>query len=130
MKLLEIDNAIYARTLDEIEGFAADALWLTINWHYKELSYEDRKNFFLSVMHRLMKEGRLKLAFEGKFLEGEIEKQVALYAERWPKNEEDLDEVDFQFTANRETGELVDFWPLCGFVWFYEDGSMEGTLGS
>ena len=127
MKIIEIDDEIYERTIEEIEGFAADALWLTTKWHYKELTYEERKQFFLSVMYRLMKEGRLKLAFQGKFLEGTIEEQVALYSERWPKNEADLDEVDFEFTQDHTTGKLIDFWPLCGFVWFYENGFVEGT---
>ena len=127
MKIIEIDDEIYERTIEEIEGFAADALWLTTKWHYKELTYEERKQFFLSVMYRLMKEGRLKLAFQGKFLEGTIEEQVALYSERWPKNEADLAEFDFQFTQDHTTGKLIDFWPLCGFVWFYEDGFIEWT---
>ena len=127
MKIIEIDDEIYERTIEEIEGFAADALWLTTKWHYKELTYEERKQFFLSVMYRLMKEGRLKLAFQGKFLEGTIEEQVALYSERWPKNEADLAEFDFQFTQDHTTGKLIDFWPLCGFVWFYENGFVEGT---
>ena len=127
IKLIEIDDAIYERTIQEVEGSTADALWLTTKWHYKELTYEERKQFFLSVMYRLMKEGRLKLAFQGKFLEGTIEEQVALYSERWPKNEADLDEVDFEFTQDHTTGKLIDFWPLCGFVWFYEDGFIEWT---
>ena len=127
IKLIEIDDAIYERTIQEVEGSTADALWLTTKWHYKELTYEERKQFFLSVMYRLMKEGRLKLAFQGKFLEGTIEEQVALYSERWPKNEADLDEVDFEFTQDHTTGKLIDFWPLCGFVWFYENGFVEGT---
>ena len=127
IKLIEIDDAIYERTIQEVEGSTADALWLTTKWHYKELTYEERKQFFLSVMYRLMKEGRLKLAFQGKFLEGTIEEQVALYSERWPKNEADLAEFDFQFTQDHTTGKLIDFWPLCGFVWFYENGFVEGT---
>ena len=127
MKIIEIDDEIYERTIEEIEGFAADALWLTTKWHYKELTYEERKQFFLSVMYRLMKEGRLKLAFQNKFLEGTIKEQLALYSERWPKNEADLAEFDFQFTQDHTTGKLIDFWPLCGFVWFYENGFVEGT---
>ncbi|MDK6203688.1 DUF596 domain-containing protein [Oligella urethralis] len=127
MKIIEIDDEIYERTIEEIEGFAADALWLTTKRHYKELTYEERKQFFLSVMYRLMKEGRLKLAFQGKFLEGTIEEQVALYSERWPKNEAELDEADFQFITNPENENQLLLWPLCGFVWFYEDGFIEWT---
>ena len=127
IKLIEIDDAIYERTIQEVEGSTADALWLTTKWHYKELTYEERKQFFLSVMYRLMKEGRLKLAFQNKFLEGTIKEQLALYSERWPKNEADLAEFDFQFTQDHTTGKLIDFWPLCGFVWFYENGFVEGT---
>ncbi|HLU02962.1 MAG TPA: DUF596 domain-containing protein, partial [Advenella sp.] len=75
-------------------------------------------------MYRLMKEGRVKLASDGKFLEGTIEEQVQRYSDLWPKEESLLDKVDFQFTADAD-GNLVDLWPEGGFVWVYEDGSEE-----
>ena len=129
MKLIEIDDKVLEDLLESVMGSSAYAMWLYVcedilTW---DSPYEDRKQFFLSVMYRLMKEGRLKLAFQGKFLEGTIEEQVALYSERWPKNEADLAEFDFQFTQDHTTGKLIDFWPLCGFVWFYENGFVEGT---
>ena len=43
--------------------------------------YEERKQF-LSILYRLTQEGRIKLAFDGKFLEGTIEEQVQLYSDR------------------------------------------------
>ena len=128
MKIIDIKDNVYDELYELSNGMTASALWGEVIFYLGENSpYEDRKQFFLSVMYRLMKEGRLKLAFQGKFLEGTIEEQVALYSERWPKNEADLAEFDFQFTQDHTTGKLIDFWPLCGFVWFYEDGFVAGT---
>ena len=129
MTIIDIRDEVYEELYECSSGMSASALWGEVVIYLGETSpYEDRKQFFLSVMYRLMKEGRLKLAFQNKFLEGTIKEQLALYSERWPKNEDDLDEVDFEFTTNPENrDELLDFWPLCGFVWFYEDGFVAGT---
>ena len=129
MKLIEIDDKVLEDLLESVMGSSAYAMWLYVcedilTW---DSPYEERKQFFLSVMYRLMKEGRLKLAFQGKFLEGTIEEQVALYSERWPKNEADLMDFDFQLIRDFTKEDTLIFWPLCGFVWFYEDGFIEWT---
>ncbi|WP_309600864.1 DUF596 domain-containing protein [Serratia sp. AKBS12] len=55
------------------------------------MSYEDKKAYFLELLHRLMLEGKIKLASRGKFLEGGIAEQIALYRERFPKNQQKMD---------------------------------------
>ena len=128
MTIIDIRDEVYEELYECSSGMSASALWGEVVIYLGETSpYEERKQFFLSVMYRLMKEGRLKLAFQGKFLEGTIEEQVALYSERWPKNEAELDEADFQFITNPENENQLLLWPLCGFVWFYEDGFIEWT---
>ena len=128
MTIIDIRDEVYEELYECSSGMSASALWGEVVIYLGETSpYEERKLFFLSVMYRLMKEGRLKLAFQNKFLEGTIKEQLALYSERWPKNEADLAEFDFQFTQDHTTGKLIDFWPLCGFVWFYENGFIEWT---
>jgi len=109
-----------------IEGSSAAALWdeANDNDRVRNASYEERKHFFLSVMYRLMKEGRLKIAFKERYWEGTIEEQVQRYSDRWPKDESMLFDVDFQFTVDAD-GNLIDLWPEGGFVWVYEDGSEE-----
>src|SRR5690606_9862710 len=126
MKFMRIDDVQYGEIIEAIEGGGAHILWNLINRRKLGVSssYEDRKFFFLSIMYRLMKEGRVKLASDGKFLEGTIEEQVQRYSDLWPKEESLLDKVDFQFTADAD-GNLVDLWPEGGFVWVYEDGSEE-----
>lgn len=127
MKYIEISNDVLARLLVAVEGSGADAMWAYIRENLPGVSsksYEERKHYFLSVMYRLMKEGRVKLASDGKFLDGTIEEQVQRYSDLWPKDESLLDRVDFQFTADAD-GNLIDLWPEGGFVWVYEDGSEE-----
>ena len=128
MTIIDIRDEVYEELYECSSGMSASALWGEVVIYLGETSpYEERKQFFLSVMYRLMKEGRLKLAFQGKFLEGTIEEQVALYSERWPKNEADLMDFDFQLIRDFTKEDTLIFWPLCGFVWFYENGFVEGT---
>lgn len=82
-----------------------------------DFSFEERKNIFLWVLTRLLKEGRIKLAKHGKFLEGSIEEQVERFRQVFPRTE----------------AEMVDgiwfFDEICpgGAVWMLEDGSLEWT---
>jgi len=126
MKYIEIDEDIYNELVESVEGFTANALWSSIcSWVLKKTtSYEDRKQFFLSVMYRLMKEGRLKMASRGVFWEGTIEEQLQRYSDRWPKDESQLDKADFQMI---EVDGALYYWAEGGFVWVYEDGFMEWT---
>lgn len=132
MKLLEINDVMYDEIIENIEGYAADALWLEINYDFPECSYEERKQLYLSVMYRLMKEGRLKLSLQGQYCEGTIEEQVQRYAAAWPE-EELLCHFDFQFVPVGGTAEdpvAAQFWVPGFFVWFYEDGFIEASSGS
>jgi len=129
MKYIEISNDVLARLLRAVEGSGADAMWAYIRENLPGISsksYEERKHYFLSVMYRLMKDGRVKLASDGKFLEGTIEEQVQRYSDLWPKDEADLFDVDFQFIEDPVDGGLY-YWVEGCFVWIYEDGFMEWT---
>ena len=80
-------------------------------------SFEDRKNIFLWVLTRLLKEGRIKLAKHGKFLEGTVEEQVERFRQVFPKTEEEMEDGIWFFDE------------VCpgGAVWVLEDGSFAWT---
>ena len=128
MKYNKIDADIYGEIVEAVAGMGADALWgyLCRRLLGNSVPYEERKHYFLSVMYRLMKEGRVKLASYGKFLEGTIEEQVQRYSDLWPKDESMLDKVDFQFIEDPVDGGIY-YWVEGCFVWIYEDGFMEWT---
>jgi len=128
MKFIKIDDIQYAEIIEAIEGAGAHILWNLINRRKLGMSasYEDRKCFFLSVMYRLMKEGRVKIAWRGVFWDGSIDEQVQRYSDRWPKDEADLFDVDFQFIEDPVDSGLY-YWAEGCFVWIYEDGFMEWT---
>ena len=127
-KTFKFTNEEWEKIISAIEGSSAAALWDEANDNdlVRNASYEDRKQFFLSVMYRLMKEGRLKLGNKSKFLEGTIEEQVEQYSDQWPKDESMLDKFDFQFIQDPQDGALY-YWAEGGFVWIYEDGFEEWT---
>ncbi len=127
MKYIEIPDEVMRDLLESVEGVGADAMWSYIREDIPGISskpYNDRKHYFLSVMYRLMKEGRLKIAYQDKFWEGTIEEQLERYSDRWPKDESRLDKADFQLI---DVDGLLCYWAEGGFVWVYEDGFMEWT---
>ncbi|MEQ5056012.1 DUF596 domain-containing protein [Klebsiella michiganensis] len=57
-----------------------------------DFSFDDRREIFFWALTRLLKEGRLRLAKHGRFLEGTIEEQVELFREALPRTEAELDD--------------------------------------
>lgn len=57
-----------------------------------DFSFDDRREIFFWVLTRLLKEGRLRLAKHGQFLDGSIEEQVELFREALPRTEAELDD--------------------------------------
>ncbi|WP_025374276.1 DUF596 domain-containing protein [Advenella mimigardefordensis] len=125
-EILEFTDDEWQEIIRGIEGSSAAALWdeANDNDRVRNASYEDRKQFFLSAMCRLMKEGRVKIASSGVFWDGTIEEQIQRYSDRWPRDESQLDKADFQLI---EVDGLLCYWAQGGFVWVYEDGFMEWT---
>ena len=127
MSYIDISDDVMRDLLEAVEGVGANAMWAYIREDIPEISsksYEERKHYFLSVMYRLMKEGRLKLGNKGKFLEGTIEELVEQYSDEWPEDESVLDEFDFQLI---DVDGILCYWAEGGFVWIYEDGFEEWT---
>ncbi|WP_025374270.1 DUF596 domain-containing protein [Advenella mimigardefordensis] len=120
-----VSDEILQQIWDAVQGRDASTLWIYVCSNAPRTSatsYQMCKSFFLFVVHRLMKEGRLKLAYRGKYCSGSIEEQVQDYSDRWPEDWDMLDRINFQFTVDSD-GRFVDFWPKCGFIWVYKDGS-------
>lgn len=57
-----------------------------------DFSFDDRREIFFWALTRLLKEGRLKLANHGQFLDGTIEEQVELFREALPRREAELND--------------------------------------
>ncbi|ENG6108467.1 hypothetical protein ABUV69_003308, partial [Serratia liquefaciens] len=70
---------------DELEGTSIGTVWSAMradNFEKAAMSYEEKKAYFLELLHRLMQDGKIKLANRGKLLEGSVAEQIALYRER------------------------------------------------
>ena len=57
-----------------------------------DFSFDDQREIFFWALTRLLKEGRLRLAKHGQFLDGSIEEQVELFREALPRTESELDD--------------------------------------
>lgn len=78
--------------------------------------FQCRREMFLCVIARLMREGRLRLAKHGRFLEGDIEEQIEQFREAFPESDEavDMGGAGVWFFTEECPG---------GAVWIQEDGS-------
>lgn len=74
----------------------------------------EEKSFW--ALTRLLKEGRIKLAKHGKFLEGSVDEQVERFRQAFPKTEEEMEDGIWFFDES-----------CPGAVWVLEDGSLEWT---
>ncbi|BEN69830.1 MULTISPECIES: DUF596 domain-containing protein [Serratia] len=108
----------------ELEGTSIGTVWSAMradNFEKAVMSYEEREAYFLELLHRLMQDGKIKLASRGKFLEGSVDEQIALYREKFPKNQEEMDADAFD-----------GFWFLTeecpgGIVWIHDSGYEDWT---
>lgn len=82
-----------------------------------DFTFSDRKKIFLWVLECLLKEGRIKLAKNGKFLEGTVEEQLERFRQALPKTEEEMEDGIWFFDESCPGGA----------VWVLKDGSFEWT---
>jgi len=77
-----------------------------------------RRDIFLWVLERLLRDGRIKLQKNGIFLKSSIKDQVELFKKSWPESEEASGYEDFYWWF---------FDPECpaGIAWRKDDGSYE-----
>ncbi|MFK3703477.1 DUF596 domain-containing protein [Klebsiella sp. NPDC088457] len=108
-----------------LEGMSIGAVWgasrpdeFVGEKHYP---FQKQKDTFFWLLNRLMREGRVRLASNGKYLEGSIDEQISLYRENFPKNQEEMEEDAFD-----------GFWFLTekcpgGIVWIHDNGYEDWT---
>lgn len=70
-------------------------VYSNINWHGMSSLWQDRfnnfeenKNLTLYLIRRLLNDKKLKLAKEGKFLEGTVDDQIKLFEMAFPEEKE------------------------------------------
>ena len=72
------------------------------------ISFEYRRDIFLWLLERLLKEGRIKLHKKGVFIEASIEKQIEMFKKAWP--------------ASIKASGYEDF-----YWWFFDDDCPAGV---
>lgn len=116
---------MYESRKEILEGLSFGNLWKNIHEDSVMgsivLSFDEEKEIFLWFVQRLLEDGRIKLASHDKYLQGSIEEQLKLLKERFPDNQEEMD-----------NGAFDGFWFLsdkcpCGIVWIHENGYEDWT---
>lgn len=110
----------YNETAAAAELQALDGLWAYSIPDYVEsndFTFIQRKALFFWLFERLLREGRIKLAKNGKFLEGSVDTQIERFRQAFPKTEEEMEDGIWFFDEDCPGGA----------VWVLEDGSLEWT---
>ncbi|KAA1045557.1 DUF596 domain-containing protein [Pseudocitrobacter sp. 73] len=102
----EIVSAAEQQTLDAVLCYS------TSRNSARDDSFDTRKRIFFYVLSRLLTEGRIKLAKNGRFLNGTIQEQIDCFKSAYPDSEEELDDGICFFDDNCPGGA----------VWILEDG--------
>ena len=105
----------FAELTEALEGRNLQANWWATESFASDFSI--RRKFFFWIFEHLLKEGRIKLAKHGKFLEGSVEEQVERFRQAFPKTEEEMEDGIWFFDESCPGGA----------VWGLEDGSLEWT---
>ena len=117
--ITELSEREYQELADAAEGQTLDAIlcYSVPDIYPAEFSFADRREIFFWALTRLLKEGRIKLAKHGKFLEGNVDEQVERFRQAFPKTEEEMEDGIWFFDESCPGGA----------VWVLEDGSLEWT---
>ncbi len=105
--------------IDYCVDMELNAIWHSLTHEpFKNFSFLARKNAFLKVLQRLLKDGRIKLRKMngGPFLESTPEELVDLFRKAWPESIEASGYEDFNWWF------FDDDCPA-GVAWRLEDGS-------
>ena len=112
-----IDNGKSIYGIDYVDGQSITGLWYISN-RVRNDNFLKRRDAFLWILERLLREGRVKLHKNGIFLKSSIEDQVELFKKSWPESKEASGYEDFYWWF---------FDPECpaGIAWRQPDGHYE-----
>lgn len=94
-------------------------------------TFEHRREVFLWVLDRLLRERRLKLAKNGGLLQGTPEELVEMFRKAWPESMLAADRMAFPPDSEYiGSGEGMGLWFLldacpANAVWVLEDGTLD-----
>ncbi|MDH2924994.1 hypothetical protein EV693_102223 [Nicoletella semolina] len=120
--LEKLTKSQYEKIMAGGKGLMLDALFAEFEEEFGAIrDNPEVKEMFLEFMGDLIRIGELKLASQGKFLEGTIEEQIDLFRQAWPEEYDD----------NDPEKDIDHLWWLigapAGAVWIWEDGFEEWT---
>ncbi|MCO6551424.1 MAG: DUF596 domain-containing protein [Gilliamella sp.] len=119
----EVVNFSNLQSFNGLWAYIAPNMLPSLKFMGDKIPFPERKELFFYFVKRLLKEGRLKLAKNGRLLEGSIEDQIKLFYEAFPKTEDEM------FDKQKLMDDYWFFDDSCPAeaVWVNEDGSLEWT---
>ncbi|CRQ92685.1 TPA: DUF596 domain-containing protein [Stenotrophomonas maltophilia] len=112
-------DGIYCAVVTSSFGLSMGAVWQHMTMEMGGVGISERKDAFFELMGRLLREGKVRLATDGVFLQGDWREQLTLISNAWPENpgEDDIDGFGLWFLTDAPAG----------LVWIGADGREQWT---
>ncbi|MBH1540571.1 DUF596 domain-containing protein [Stenotrophomonas maltophilia] len=74
-------------------GYSMGSLWINMNVELegRDVTFEQQTQAFFSMLKLLMMEGKLKLASQGVFADGDVDEQLGALRRAWPAARDQAD---------------------------------------
>jgi hypothetical protein len=124
-----LDDGMELHGFDYFEGHSLGSVWHATQRVGDD--FEKRRNAFLWILHRLLREDRIKLHKRGTFLGASIDEQTEMFQKAFPESEEDADKKCTKpgYEAAYEGFGMNVWWFLdicpAGVAWRQPDGSYQ-----
>ncbi|MEQ9876077.1 DUF596 domain-containing protein [Pectobacterium brasiliense] len=118
------DNDIYDAVATSAYGLSMGAIWqhIAVECRVNPRTYAQRQTLFFTLLERLIAEGRIRLASQGDYLQGDPKYQVDQLRHAFPSemSDDELDDVD-------EFGLWFFAKAPAGVVWITPEGQESWT---
>jgi hypothetical protein len=109
------DSLVFNSIMSHSWGYSMGAVWqsLTVELAGTEVSFDRQTEMFFSLLKTLMIRGEIRLALDGRCLEGSMDDQLDVLRRAWPSSREKLEsEMGLWFLVESPAG----------IVWITPDG--------
>lgn len=112
-------DEVYSAVMNSSFGLSLGAVWQHMTMEMGDVGISGRRGAFFELMGRLLRERKVKLASDGRTLEGDWREQLLFISKAWPESpgEDDIDGFGLWF--------LID--APAGLVWIGADGREHWT---
>lgn len=111
---MNIDET-FDSVLRHSRGYSMGSLWqsLGVELSGAEKTYQEQTEIFFLFLGSLLRQGEIRLALDGDYIEGDVDDQLQVLRRAWPNSKDELEaDMCLWFLVNAPAG----------IVWITRDG--------